>query len=445
MTATAVRWHPPHAVLELAELVLDGALPPLADVLALLSLRDLAEFAHRAAPGAVTGGPPGVLESPGLPGAPVVLLEDAEGTPVARLQDGALLRAQPFTHPPLRAHRRRPGEDAFEGPALVAVVRGLPTTAEAEATIAEARAGGLALLWLVVIGSGRGPLPAEAAWRASASLVERATGRGVRAGAVPVAIPLLTAPGAAAVGASAGLDDPLPARVAAAWAQRLGGGTRLLADAVEPAFAAGLSRAAAPAGRGVTVFFTGLSGSGKSTIAKVLAARVAEAGHRPVTLLDGDEVRRLLSAGLGFSREDRDLNIRRIGFVAAEVSRHGGLAICAPIAPFAAVRAEVRAMVEAAGGELVLVHVTTPLAECERRDRKGLYARARSGQLPDFTGISSPYEPPQDAQLRLDTTGQDAEVCADQVWQLLAGRGHLPQMDLVQSIDVEDGKPRPYA
>jgi len=416
-TGPEVRWHPAPAVLDLIELVADGALPPLPDVLALLGAADLPELVRR------TGD-----THPLPPRAPVaaVLVEDAEGTPVARLCGDRVEVLRPFTHPPLRAHRRRPGEPAT-GPVLVAVVRGLPSAAEVATTVAEAATGGLALLWLVVVGAGRGPLPPEAAWRAAASLVAQARDHGVEAHAVPVAVPLLTHPDGA---------DVLPARVAAAWAQRLGGGTRLLADAVEPAFGRELRRTAAPGThRGVAVLFTGFSGSGKSTIAKALAARVAEQGHRRLTLLDGDEVRRLLSAGLGFSREDRDLNIRRIGFVAAEVARHGGLAICAPIAPFAAVRAQVRAAVEEAGGDLVLVHVATPLAECERRDRKGLYARARAGELADFTGISSPYEVPDDADLRIDTTGQDVDAAVEAVWQVLAERGHVPVTESVPASE----------
>jgi sulfate adenylyltransferase len=176
--------------------------------------------------------------------------------------------------------------------------------------------------------------------------------------------------------------------------------------------------------RGVTVFFTGLSGSGKSTVAKALAERIDEDSTRTVTLLDGDEVRRLLSAGLTFSREDRDLNIRRIGYVAAEVTRHGGVAVCAPIAPFDAVRREVRGRVGAVG-DFILVHVATPLEECERRDRKGLYAKARRGEIPDFTGISSPYETPDDAEIRLDTTGREVDECVDEVWAHLERHGYL--------------------
>jgi sulfate adenylyltransferase len=176
--------------------------------------------------------------------------------------------------------------------------------------------------------------------------------------------------------------------------------------------------------RGVTVFFTGLSGSGKSTIARGLADALIERGDRTVTLLDGDVVRRLLSAGLTFSKADRDLNIRRIGYVAAEVSRHGGLAICAPIAPYAGTRAEVRRMVSAVGG-FVLVYVATPLAECERRDRKGLYAKARAGLIPEFTGVSDPYEPPDDADLVLDTTHLDPGDAVAAVLRLLIAEGWI--------------------
>jgi sulfate adenylyltransferase len=185
-----------------------------------------------------------------------------------------------------------------------------------------------------------------------------------------------------------------------------------LADAVAEAV-----RLDRPVGvhRGLVVLFTGLSGSGKSTIARGLRNALIEDGRRTVTVLDGDVVRRHLSAGLGFSRADRDTNIRRIGWVAAEIGRHGGLAIASPIAPFAATRAAVRAMVTDAGGEFVLVHVATPLAECERRDRKGLYARARAGEIADFTGISSPYEEPTDADLRIDTTGHSVDEAVDAV------------------------------
>ena len=165
-----------------------------------------------------------------------------------------------------------------------------------------------------------------------------------------------------------------------------------------------LRRARPPrSARGIVVFFTGLSGSGKSTLARDLRDALLERGDRTVSLLDGDLVRRLLSAGLTFSREDRDLNIARIGYVATEVARHGGIAICAPIAPYAAARSAVRSQVSEVG-DFVLVHVSTPLAVCEARDRKGLYAKARAGVIGSFTGISDPYEEPTDADLVLDTS-----------------------------------------
>ena len=177
--------------------------------------------------------------------------------------------------------------------------------------------------------------------------------------------------------------------------------------------------------RGLVVFFTGLSGSGKSTIARALHDTLIERGDRTVTSLDGDVVRHHLSKGLGFSREDRETNIRRIGWVGAEISRHGGVAICSPIAPFDATRQEVRRMTRDAGGGFVLVHVATPLEECERRDRKGLYARARAGEIPDFTGISSPYEAPADADAVVDTTGRSVADCLAEVLAVLTAEGWL--------------------
>jgi sulfate adenylyltransferase len=172
-----------------------------------------------------------------------------------------------------------------------------------------------------------------------------------------------------------------------------------------PAVAKELSRARPPRRhRGLVVFLTGLSGSGKSTIARGLADVLREQGDRTVTLLDGDVVRRELSAGLGFSRADRDANVRRIGWVAAEVARHRGVGICCPIAPYAQARATAREMALAAGAGFVLVHVATPLEVCERRDRKGLYARARAGLLTGMTGVDDPYEEPTDAEIVVDTT-----------------------------------------
>ncbi len=166
--------------------------------------------------------------------------------------------------------------------------------------------------------------------------------------------------------------------------------------------------------QGFTVFFTGLSGSGKSTIANALMVKLMEMGGRPVTLLDGDVVRKNLSSELGFSKEHRDLNIRRIGYVASEITKNGGIAICAPIAPYTATRRAVREDIEAFGS-MIEVHVATSLEECERRDRKGLYKLAREGKIKEFTGISDPYEAPTAAELVIDTEHVDVDNCAHQV------------------------------
>ena len=425
-------WHPPRAELELLELLAVGAVedPPRP----ILVPAALVEEAVR------TGG---------------VLVEDVEGTPVVALtdvtpvldglppsgQDPVPVRAttgflRPFADGPLRRHRRTPAEVRAELAAggerpVVAVPVSAALSRVAVARAAERAAAGAALLWLVLVGEGRrgdlAPEPLLRAVRAGAAEVAGAQVAGGRvAGAdgaghgivVPVAVPALADPAA---------DAALVEAVATAY----GAGEVLAvppgdADRLHRASRRELSRALPPPStRGVTVFFTGLSGSGKSTLARGLADRLLDDGRRRVSVLDGDGVRRLLSAGLGFGRADRDLNIRRIGFVAAEITRHGGIAVCAPIAPFAAVRAEVRALVEEVG-DFVLVHVSTPLAECERRDRKGLYARARQGIIPEFTGISSPYEEPSDADLRIDTSTISVDEGVDRVLALLERGGHLP-------------------
>jgi sulfate adenylyltransferase len=177
--------------------------------------------------------------------------------------------------------------------------------------------------------------------------------------------------------------------------------------------------------RGFVLFFTGLSGSGKSTVARAVADRILESGERTVTFLDGDVVRRELSAGLTFSRADRDRNIRRVGWVAAEVARHGGLAICCPIAPYAQARAQARGQAEAAGGGFVLVYVATPLEVCEARDRKGLYAKARAGLITGMTGIDDPYEAPTDADLVLDTSETSVDDAVALVLDTLAEEGWI--------------------
>ena len=174
--------------------------------------------------------------------------------------------------------------------------------------------------------------------------------------------------------------------------------------------------------QGFTVFFTGLSGSGKSTIANALMVKLMEMGGRPVTLLDGDVVRKHLSSELGFSKEHRDINIKRIGYVASEITKNGGIAICAPIAPYTATRRAVREMIESYGA-FIEVHVATSIEECEARDRKGLYKLAREGKIKEFTGISDPYEVPTNAELVVDTQDVDVDHCAHQVILKLESMG----------------------
>src|SRR2546425_1150422 len=192
-----------------------------------------------------------------------------------------------------------------------------------------------------------------------------------------------------------------------------------------PAVATELRRSYPPrANQGFTVFFTGLSGSGKSTIANVLLVKLLEMGGRPVTLLDGDIVRKNLSSELGFSKEHRDINIRRIGYVASEITKNGGIAICAPIAPYDQTRRDVREAIEPGGGFL-LVHIATPLEVCESRDRKGLYAKARAGIMKEFTGISDPYEEPADADVVIDTTSITPAEAAQEVILYLEREGYI--------------------
>ncbi|MDE2907431.1 MAG: bifunctional sulfate adenylyltransferase/adenylylsulfate kinase [Acidobacteriota bacterium] len=211
--------------------------------------------------------------------------------------------------------------------------------------------------------------------------------------------------------------------------QRLAGGKDIPSWFTFPEVARELRRSHPPRERqGFTVFFTGLSGSGKSTIANALLVKFLEFGGRPVTLLDGDLVRKNLSSELGFSKEHRDINIRRIGYVASEITRNGGIAVCAPIAPYDAVRKDVRAMIEPAGG-FVLVHVDTPLDVCEQRDRKGLYAKARAGIIKEFTGISDPYEAPADAELAIDTTALTPDEAAQQIILHLEKAGYVGAAD----------------
>jgi sulfate adenylyltransferase len=207
--------------------------------------------------------------------------------------------------------------------------------------------------------------------------------------------------------------------------RRLAEGREIPAWFTFPEVAAELRRSHPPrAEAGLTVFMTGLSGAGKSTLARVLQVKLMELGTRPVTLLDGDLVRRHLSSELGFSKEHRDLNVKRIGFVASEITKNGGVALCAPIAPYAEVRREVRELIAPLGG-FVLVWVATSLAVCESRDAKGLYAKARAGLVPAFTGISDPYEAPEDADVVVDAGALSPLEAAEEVLLHLRSAGYL--------------------
>ncbi|WP_205740800.1 adenylyl-sulfate kinase [Haloactinopolyspora alba] len=374
-----------------------------------------------------------------------VVVTDREGAPVATLRVAAdigrtsdgLTRLTGIVEPvptrdqptgPYAALRRDPAE--VDLPEPLAVVGHDPVDgATLEAVTAQA---GRAVLFVVLDGPRAVPGPAlPDVARSALRLRDRLRAGGRRCEVVVVPAPQY----------GDERDSTLADRVAAAYggtavvAERdadrdalrrwLDGAADAPADQPEESFDAWRRWRPLPAGRGAVLLFTGLSGSGKSTVARAVTDRIAELGDREVTLLDGDVVRRNLSAGLGFSRADRDRNIERIGFVAAEIARHGGLAVCAPIAPFAATRERVRQMVEAGGADFLLIHVATPLAECERRDRKGLYARARAGEIPDFTGISSPYETPDDADLVLDTSAITVEDARDTVLDMLTRAGRL--------------------
>jgi sulfate adenylyltransferase len=176
--------------------------------------------------------------------------------------------------------------------------------------------------------------------------------------------------------------------------------------------------------QGLTLFFTGFSGSGKSTLARIIYAKFIEEGKRPVTLLDGDVVRLNLSSELGFSKKDRNTNVRRIGYVASEITKNRGVAICAPIAPYSEIRREVRSKIEEYGA-FIEIHVSTSIEECESRDRKGLYAKARKGIIPEFTGISDPYDVPENPEIRIDTKDMSPMQAAQDIYLYLIREGYM--------------------
>ena len=179
--------------------------------------------------------------------------------------------------------------------------------------------------------------------------------------------------------------------------------------------------------RGLTVFFTGLSGSGKSTLANGLVNKLLEEGSRPVTLLDGDIVRTHLSSELGFSKEHRSINVKRIGYVASEITKNAGIAICAPIAPYEEDRTYNRKLISKEGGYLE-IFVNTPLQKCEERDSKGLYALAREGKIKEFTGISDPYEEPKNAEIVVNSSGESPEKLVEQIYEKVVNMGYIERI-----------------
>jgi sulfate adenylyltransferase len=390
---------PPHVVLEPAdldvlELVVGGALPN----------------------GVSLSAPAGIPVSHGA-----VVLTDAEGTPLANFDppSGAVtalrpraLRVGPAWDPAARrsAHevRSQLAEDTDAGDVLAVAFSQVPTEAElTRARDAIATQHPRHVLWVALVSSAR----ARRGSPKHPDAIAREVLEQLPDGAVPLIVP--GGWGAAEILKPRRPSDadasPLPSTAEILTAY---GATRVIdvvAEREVDAFHAASSHPDRPAG--AVILFTGLSGSGKSTVAHELADRLQRAIHQPVIVLDGDEVRRMLSSELGFDQRGRELNLQRVGYVAALLAEVGAVAIAAPIAPFEASRQEIRHRVEQHAA-FILVHVATPLAVCEERDRKGLYARARAGELADFTGISSPYEEPTDADVTVDTGEQSVEDAA---------------------------------
>jgi sulfate adenylyltransferase len=348
-----------------------------------------------------------------------IVLTDDEAAPIAAIShDGRLEPLSQATFAEWRTYAVPPSEVRERlAPGTRAILRDRPLTAAAEAALTGP------VLVLAQVGAGR--VPDDVLTRTLADSVARLPN--AQLVAVPLAERNVTADTEAdlarqfgAAGIIGPIDEP-------AWADALAAldaDAELPPDLGAPVTRAELRRWRPPLSRrGLTVLFSGLSGSGKSTIAAGVMSQLAMMDRR-ASLLDGDRVRRLLSSGLSFSRADRETNVRRIGWVAAEITKHAGVAICAPIAPYAATREWVRREV-AKHGDFLLVHVATPLPVCEARDRKGLYAAARAGRIPLFTGISDPYEEPTDADLVLDTTDCSIEVCVDEVLERLIAGGWL--------------------
>ncbi|MBL0885857.1 adenylyl-sulfate kinase [Myceligenerans indicum] len=364
----------------------------------------------------------GAIERLPFAGQGPVVLTDTENTPLAEVAaDGSLTPLKPIATalgPQWDEALRVPARDVAAGaaPGTTAVWLAEPPTLEDATGIADvASTNDVVLLVPVSRHTEPGTVGASGLTRAALGIAERIQGSNgpSRDATRVVVVPWPhgeQAPAPSDIAAAYGAEQILvpPAGRSERTRTSLAALPRAYADAlrrVYPETSAREVERAAAAGhqQGTVVFFTGLSGSGKSTVARALAAELDDEGLG-TTLLDGDAVRHHLSKGLGFDRESRETNVERIGYVASLVAKHGGIAVAAPIAPFASSRAEVRALAERAGARFLLVHISTPLEVCEARDRKGLYAKARAGAIPDFTGISSPYETPLDADVAIDTS-----------------------------------------
>ncbi len=389
------------------ELLLSGALAPLANF-------DVSD------PGITLGLPPELAD------APEIELVDPEGLPLALWTPQGLTPLSRPTYGPFRRLHLTPAEVSEQYAGALTVPVAAPLT-DQDLELVGQEANGRDVVLLALNGTGT-PQHVSPVGLVRTTLAAAALLNDGRAAAHVVAAPLPSH-------GDADYDHELGQLVAANYAT--GDIVAVTGEGEWPEEIAAIVDQDQPAEdeRGFVVFFTGLSGSGKSTIARALHDQILEDGRRTVTSLDGDVVRRNLSAGLTFSKADRETNIRRIGWVAAEIARHRGIAICSPIAPFDETRKQVRQMVEDAGGDFVLVHVATPLEECERRDRKGLYAKARAGEIPEFTGISSPYEEPEDAAVRIDTTGRTIADCLDDLMPYLPFHA-VPPVEPVETKDL---------
>lgn len=371
------------------------------------------------------------------------VLTDAENTPLARVDERQLVALKPFARTPgphWDPQYRRGAAELRETEAAIAVtVAEAPTRGDLDRLRAGLKDQNRPVLVIAPVARGvaaEAHVGAAGLTRAAIEVAAVLTDADVSARAVALPWPHDAADGVLNIagltlddvvrGCGAGqvraITDGRPVaeqhQVDALPAVRADAVRSLYPDACAPDVERALS---ATGRRGAVILFTGLSGSGKSTVASALRAELEDDGIR-TTQLDGDEVRQFLSRGLGFDRASREANVERIGYVASLIALHGGVAVAAPIAPFAASRARVRELAQDAGASFLLVHISTPLDVCEARDRKGLYAKARAGEIPDFTGISSPYEEPTDADLAIDTSVVDVDDAVEQVRAVLDER-----------------------